>query len=94
MAAEHSVNPASTAAQALLESPGMIRQEELKLFYEAANLYLGGHLELEEELQEVKACLEAGFEAGWLIEMGEFEFYRDQTGELVVACGIRESEKN
>jgi hypothetical protein len=79
MAAE-SLIPPHEVFQVLIESPGVIRQAQLRELTRLRNS--GDDWPCFAQLRETLA---EQFEGGWLIEMGTIRFYRDHTGTLVIS---------
>jgi hypothetical protein len=86
--------PAEDAWAALTEASGVIWQSELRAFHENAEAYLSGRTDLGELVERMKLALDVRFDAGWLIEMGEWELYRDHTSTLVIVRGVSQTRLN
>ena len=91
---ERSQFPVSDAIETLLETPGIIWQSELRLFRELTHDWLATGGEFPAIADGLRESLHGRFEAGCLIEMGEFEFYRDHTGQFVISHGMSQVRLN
>lgn len=86
--------PPWSAAHTLVHSAGMITQAELELFdglrdsTDRLVMSCRGDVEFSGPLDAMEESLNARFDAGHLVEMGEFDFSRDRHGNLRVWRGV------
>jgi hypothetical protein len=86
--------PAEDAWAVLAEAPGIIRQAELKFFHNLSDRWFREGGEYPVVLDVLRESLHERFAGGHVIEMGEFEFYRDRDAIMVISRGISEARLN
>jgi len=86
--------PPEDAWAVLVEAPGVIWQGELKFFRELSDRWFEQGGEYPVVLDALRESLHERFVRGHVIEMGEFEFYRDRDANMVISRGISEARSN
>lgn len=79
--------PPEDTVQVLLEAPGVIKQSDLCRFVDLRNWLMGGATtDAERELfRALRDTLKEHFNAGWLVQMGLVQMYRDHTRVIVIS---------